>query len=145
MQAIKTEATYTIGEFADLVNLTAPTIRYYESQGLLKARRNDSGRRYFTAADIKWVKFLLHLKGTGMSISDLKQYVTWRAMGDETIPNRLELLENTQADFLEKYREVQHHLEILTDKINWYKQKETGKTSGQEPFADYLKRMGHKE
>ncbi|MBV0930198.1 MerR family transcriptional regulator [Lentilactobacillus sp. IMAU92037] len=145
MPALKTESSYPIGKFADLVDLTAPTIRYYESQGLLKARRNDSGRRYFTEADIKWVKFLLHLKGTGMSINDLKQYVTWRAMGDETIPNRLALLENTQADFMKKYREVQHHLEILNDKINWYKQKETGKTDSQEPFADYLNRMGHEE
>ncbi|GHP14599.1 MerR family transcriptional regulator [Lentilactobacillus fungorum] len=145
MPAIKIEPSYSIGEFADLVHLSAPTIRYYESQGLLKARRTTNGRRYFTTADIKWVKFLLHLKGTGMSISDLKQYVTWRAMGDGTIPNRLALLEKTQADFTKKYREVQHHLEILTDKINWYRQKEAGKTAGREPFADYLEKLGHEE
>ena len=105
------------GEFAEIVGLSAPTIRYYENQGLLKARRTDNGRRYFTEQDIKWVKFLLHLKGTGMSINDLKKYVTWRAEGDQTIPDRLDLLKKTKADFMEEYRQVQHHLQILNDKI----------------------------
>lgn len=95
--------------------------------------------------DIKWVKFLLHLKGTGMSINDLKQYVTWRAEGDSTIPNRLELLKQTRTDFMDQYRQVQHHLQILNDKINWYQAKESGIDTGQEPFANYLKRIGHEE
>lgn len=80
-----------------------------------------------------------------MSINDLKQYVTWRSMGDETIPNRLALLKNTKADFMNQYREVQHHLQILNDKINWYEAKETGDNQNSEPFADYLKRLGHTE
>lgn len=137
------EPTYEIGEFATLVGLSAPTIRYYENQGLLKAQRTANGRRYFTDQDIKWVKFLLHLKGTGMSINDLKKYVTWRAQGDATIPNRLDLLKDTKADFMTKYRQVQHHLQILDDKIAWYEAKESGQDTGKEPFADYLKRIGH--
>lgn len=145
MQTLKKRTTYSIGEFASLVGLSAPTIRYYEHEGLLKAHRDSSERRVFTDVDIKWVKFLLHLKGTGMSINDLKQYVTWRAMGDETIPNRLALLKNTKADFMNQYREVQHHLQILNDKINWYEAKETGDNQDSEPFADYLKRLGHAE
>lgn len=139
------EPTYEIGQFAGIVGLSAPTIRYYENQGLLKARRTNNGRRYFTEQDIKWVKFLLHLKGTGMSINDLKKYVMWRAEGDSTIPDRLDLLKQTKADFMEEYRQVQHHLQILNDKIDWYEAKESGKDTGKEPFADYLKQVGHEE
>ncbi|AEB74029.1 MerR family transcriptional regulator [Lentilactobacillus buchneri] len=145
MPAIQSETSYEIGEFAEIVGLSAPTIRYYENQGLLKARRTDNGRRYFTEQDIKWVKFLLHLKGTGMSINDLKKYVTWRAEGDQTIPDRLDLLKKTKADFMEEYRQVQHHLQILNDKIDWYEAKESGKDTGKEPFATYLQRLGHHE
>lgn len=46
---------------------------------------------------------------------------------------------------MNQYREVQHHLQILNDKINWYEAKETGDNQDSEPFADYLKRLGHTE
>ncbi len=145
MATIQTEPTYEIGEFAKIVGLSAPTIRYYENQGLLKARRSENGRRYFTHTDIQWVQFLLHLKGTGMSINNLKKYVAWQSEGDSTIPDRLGLLKRTKEDFMDEYRRVQHHLQILNDKIDWYEAKENGEDTNQEPFADYLKRIGHQE
>lgn len=144
MQELQSK-TYPIGTFAKKIGLSASTIRYYEREGLLKSHRDHAGRRYFTNSDIDWVKFLLHLKGTGMRIQELKQYVQWRAQGDATIPNRLALLKETQDNFRQRFREVQHHLEIINDKIAWYEAKERGNVNGQEPFQDYLKRLGHSE
>jgi len=143
--ATVTEVRYSIGDFAKAVGLSAPTLRYYENEGLIEPHRLANGRRYYEAADISWVKFLLHLKGTGMSISELKQYVVWRAAGDQTIPQRLELLKQVKADFLVQFTEVQHHLQILNDKINWYEEKEAGVTQDHEDFANYLQRFGHQE
>ncbi|VDG33450.1 MerR family transcriptional regulator [Lactobacillus sp.] [Lactiplantibacillus mudanjiangensis] len=140
-----TTKQYTIGDFARAVGLTAPTLRYYEDEGLIEPHRHRNGRRYYEEADINWVKFLLHLKGTGMSISELKQYVTWRAQGDITIPQRLALLQQVKQDFLVQYAEVQRHLQILNDKINWYEEKEAGVTDADESFAAYLDRLGHQE
>lgn len=143
--ATATKTTYSIGDFAKAVGLTAPTLRYYENEGLIEPHRHANGRRYYDPADVNWVKFLLHLKGTGMSISELKQYVTWRAAGDATIPQRLALLKQVKSDFLVQFNEVQHHLQILNDKINWYEEKEAGLTQDHEDFASYLKRFGHDE
>ncbi|ETY73365.1 MerR family transcriptional regulator [Lactiplantibacillus fabifermentans] len=143
--ATATEKIYSIGDFAKAVGLTAPTLRYYENEGLIEPHRHANGRRYYEESDVNWVKFLLHLKGTGMSISELKQYVVWRAEGDATIPQRLELLKQVKADFLVQFNEVQHHLQILNDKINWYEEKETGITTDNENFASYLQRFGHHE
>lgn len=140
-----TTTNYSIGAFAKAVGLTAPTLRYYEDQGLIEPHRHANGRRYYQEDDVNWVKFLLHLKGTGMSISDLKQYVTWRAAGDATIPQRLALLQRVKSDFLVQFNEVQHHLQILNDKINWYEEKEAGIMTAPEDFASYLKRFGHHE
>ncbi|MFC6163643.1 MerR family transcriptional regulator [Lactiplantibacillus dongliensis] len=140
-----TATHYTIGAFAKAVGLTAPTLRYYETEGLIEPHRLANGRRYYEEADIDWVKFLLHLKGTGMSISELKQYVQWRAQGDATIPQRLALLQQVKADFLVQFNEVQHHLQILNDKINWYEAKEAGLTADQESFRAYLQRLEHHE
>ncbi|MGP3639608.1 MerR family transcriptional regulator [Lentilactobacillus hilgardii] len=145
MQEIEKKVTYSIGQFATIVGLSAPTIRYYEREKLLNSHRDHADRRYFTETDVSWVKFLLHLKGTGMSIQELKLYVKWRAQGDATIPNRLALLKETRNDFMEKYRQVQHHLQILNDKISWYEKKETGASHTEEPFGDYLTRIGHSE
>ena len=73
------EPEYKIGEFAKLVGLSSFTLRYYEKEGLIKPQRNVSGLRYYTKADIKWVGFLLHLKGTGMRITEIIKYVELRA------------------------------------------------------------------
>ena len=143
--ATATATHYSIGDFAQAVGLTAPTLRYYETEGLIEPHRLANGRRYYEEADVNWVKFLLHLKGTGMSISELKQYVEWRAQGDATIPQRLALLQQVKADFLIQFNEVQHHLQILNDKINWYEEKEAGVTQDHEDFATYLQRFGHQE
>lgn len=133
----------TIKNFAHLVKRNESTIRYYESKSLLKPKRDQYGRRYFTAADVEWFKFLIHIKGTGMSIKEMQQYVLWRAEGENTISLRRELLEKTREEFIEKYNEIEHHLQVLDDKINWYRSKENGSDKSNEPFADYLKRIGH--
>lgn len=118
-------------------------MRFYETQGLIKPHRNSSGRRFYTEDDIDWMKFLLHLKGTGMAIADLKTYVNLRSQGDETIPARLALLKKTKQDFLKQFEQVQHHLQILNDKINWYEEKQAGLAGEQESFAAYLRKLGH--
>lgn len=80
-----------------------------------------------------------------MSIDDLKQYVTWRAEGDTTIKKRLELLKVTQIKLESSIVQTQKHLEILTDKINWYEEKLHGSINDNESFREYLKHFGHEE
>ena len=145
MTALTNQPVYTISEFGAKIGLTASTLRYYETEGLIKPHRYTNGRRYYTEDDVSWVKFINHLKGTGMSISDLKQYIAWREQGDQTIPQRLALLKQTKNNFLQQFADIQHHLQILNDKINWYEAKEAGLTSEKENFANYLQRLGHHE
>jgi len=54
-------------------------------------------------------------------------------------------LKKVKADFLVQFNEVQHHLQILNDKINWYEEKESGITDDPESFRAYLDRFGHHE
>jgi DNA-binding transcriptional MerR regulator len=84
--------TYRIGQFATKVGLSAYTLRYYEQEGLLLPHRDANDQRYYTEQDVKWLIFILHLKGTGMTMSQLKTYVKLRAQGDATIDQRLTLL-----------------------------------------------------
>lgn len=139
------DTSYSIGAFSAKIGLSASTLRYYESEGLIKPQRHPNGQRYYTHEDTDWIKFLNHLKGTGMSIEELKQYIRWREQGDSTIGQRLELLKKTKSNFLQQFTEIQHHLQILNDKINWYEAKEAGIISEKEGFDHYLQRLGHEE
>lgn len=139
------EKRYQIGDFAKATGLTRSTLRYYEKEALLKPNRLENGIRYYTQADIDWVKFILHLKSTGMTIEQLKQYVMWRAQGDTTISQRLALLQKVRHQFLQEFEHLQHSLTILTSKIDWYQGKVNGQIQVDEDFAMYLKRLNRVE
>ncbi|KRN78222.1 transcriptional regulator [Fructilactobacillus lindneri DSM 20690 = JCM 11027] len=115
------------------------TLRYYEREGLIIPQRDKNDRRYYTKQDIGWIGFLLHLKGTGMSMNEIKKYVELRAQGDNTISQRKELLQQVQTNSLSRINEMKMHLEVLNHKIDWYEGKLDHSIS--EEFADYLKRF----
>ena len=133
---------YKIGEFAKLVGLSTYTLRYYEDQGLIMPQRDASGVRFYTLEDvIKWVGFILHLKGTGMRITELKQYVALRAQGDATIEARKALLQKAKAQAEAELAERQANLQILTRKIDWYDGKLDRSIDQVESFETYLQRF----
>ncbi|WP_283680014.1 MerR family transcriptional regulator [Lentilactobacillus sp. Marseille-Q4993] len=130
-----------ISEFADQVGLTAFTLRYYENEGLIEPHRDANGRRYYVDQDIRWIKFLLHLKKTGMTMAEIEQYVTWRAQGDSTIELRRNLLQQVKKEAEEKVAELQASLEIVNHKIDWYDGKLDSSISEDEDFAEYMKKF----
>ncbi|KRL59623.1 MerR family transcriptional regulator [Latilactobacillus fuchuensis] len=135
------EQQYKIGEFGKLVGLSTYTLRYYEEQGLIKPHRDANDVRYFTLEDVKWVGFILHLKGTGMRINELKLYVQLRAQGDSTIKQRRDLLQKTRADAEAEMAELKAHLTVLSHKIDWYDGKVDRTINEDESFENYLQRF----
>lgn len=132
---------YKIGEFAKLVGLSTYTLRYYEDQGLIMPQRDAAGVRFYTIEDVKWVGFILHLKGTGMRITELKRYVQLRAQGDATIEARKALLEKNKAQAEAELAELQANLQVLTHKIDWYEGKLDQTIDSSESFEMYLERF----
>lgn len=132
---------YKLGEFAKLVGLSTYTLRYYEDQGLIMPQRDAAGVRFYTLEGVKWVGFILHLKGTGMRITELKQYVALRAQGDATIEARKALLQKTKAQAEAELAERQANLQILTRKIDWYDGKLDQSIDQAESFETYLQRF----
>ncbi|MFD1418567.1 MerR family transcriptional regulator [Companilactobacillus keshanensis] len=141
----KIEKRYRIGDFAKVTGLSSPTLRYYEKEGLINPHRTENGLRYYTDQDTNWIKFLLHLKSTGMTIEQLKQYVDWRAEGDITIDKRIALLEEVRGNFEAEFENLQKSWTILNDKLDWYKGKENGHIEDSESFTEYLRRLNHEE
>ncbi|MBL3531832.1 MerR family transcriptional regulator [Companilactobacillus zhachilii] len=140
---VEIERKYRIGDFSELIGLNSPTLRYYEKEGLIKPHRTENGVRYYTDLDAKWVRFLLHLKSTGMTIEQLKRYVKLRAEGDSTINQRIELLEEVRRNFEVEFQQMQDSWTILNDKLDWYKGKMGGHIEDSEQFSDYLQSLNH--
>ena len=61
---------YSMGEVADMFNINASTIRYWEKHfDHLKPRKNNKGNRQFTQKDLDDLKIIYHLlKERGLTI-----------------------------------------------------------------------------
>ncbi len=63
----------SIGTVADLTGVKVPTIRYYESAGMLpKPRRTAANRRLYDEDALKRIAFIRHARGLGFAMSEIK-------------------------------------------------------------------------
>ncbi|PZO60214.1 MAG: MerR family transcriptional regulator [Leifsonia xyli] len=112
----------TISAAADLLGITVDTIRYYEKEGIAPAaeRGPDGWRRYDTAA-LSWLAGTVMLRGTGMSMQEMREYAAaYRAGADDVA--RLALLEQHHEAVLARQAEVWRHLAALERKIAAYRE-----------------------
>ena len=66
-----------IAEASQKYDITADTLRYYERIGLIPpVNRNANGIRNYTKEDCNWVEFIKCMRGAGLSIEVLIEYVT---------------------------------------------------------------------
>jgi len=111
----------TIQEVAQATGLSAHTLRYYERVGLIHPidREQNSHRRY-TSDDVGWIDFLTKLRATGMSIKDMQRYAELQRRGDETLPERVEMLESLRDRVEAHMDELNEHLKLIYYKIELY-------------------------
>ncbi|MCI9596743.1 MAG: MerR family transcriptional regulator [Firmicutes bacterium] len=70
---------YTVGEMAKVLGIPASTLRYYDKEGLLPfVERSSGGIRMFTDKDYEWLKVIECLKRSGLSIKDIKTFISER-------------------------------------------------------------------
>src|ERR1044072_4945589 len=84
---------YSPDQVAEQTGFSIDTLRYYERIGLLDdIERNSGGRRVFTEDDVSWLMILRCLRETGMPIQRMIRFAELARGGEETIPERIELL-----------------------------------------------------
>ncbi|WP_408896831.1 MerR family transcriptional regulator [Nocardioides sp. R1-1] len=99
--------TFSIKEAAALTGLPASTLRYYESIGVVApvGRSASSGHRVYTEDDLDLLTWVACLNATGMSVSDMKQYVANGAAGAAAAGQQVDLL-TAQRDRLAREAEL---------------------------------------
>ncbi|WP_368406940.1 MerR family transcriptional regulator [Actinomadura sp. NAK00032] len=64
-----------IGELAERAGVSTRTLRYYEQQGLLRARRASNGYRQYEESDIRLVVEIRSLLAAGFTLDDTRPFV----------------------------------------------------------------------
>lgn len=114
----------TITEVSQEYDITADTLRYYERIGLIPpVNRHASGIRDYTEEDCNWVHFIKCMRGAGLSIEVLVEYVTMFQQGNSTIKARKELLIAQRSQLAEKINEMHQTLQRLDKKIDGYEER----------------------
>lgn len=108
---------YSISEAAEKVNMSISAIRYYDYQGILSfIRKDEIGRRIFTEEDIALLLDIKELKEYGMSLRELKAYVSLCQKPD-SLEQRVEFIRNYEAALEMKIEKEKWNLEMLRLKI----------------------------
>ena len=111
---------YRIGELAELFNLKADTLRYYEKHGLLSpSERTESGYRMYSDQDAELLKFILRAKGVGFTLNEIQELVSIEMNKSEwacaDVKGRVDLkLEKIEAQ-IEELQHFRKGLQELSD------------------------------
>ncbi|MBI3902444.1 MAG: MerR family transcriptional regulator [Nitrosomonadales bacterium] len=117
-----TSNVITIGELARRSGLSAYTIRFYESVGVLRPiRRAANGHRRYHRDDVLWLEFVLKLKRTGMPLAEIRQYAQRRARGESTLQPRLTMLKLHRKRLVIQMAELSKCASVLDGKIRTYR------------------------
>jgi MerR family transcriptional regulator, aldehyde-responsive regulator len=105
---------YTISKVSELTGLDEPTIKYYETAGLLsnETHLNEQHRSY-SQQDVTFLKYLTTLKNTGMSLENMVEYFK-----DGSVLQKVRL-NHSYKPLLEKQLNIlMKHMEEMLDKKN---------------------------
>ena len=121
---------YTMSEVSEKTGLSPFTIRYYDKEGLIPfVERSQAGRRLFSDADLRRLELVCCLKNTGMSIAEIKKFISWEIEGDEDYALRLEMLEAHRKKVKKKIAVLEKNLSNVDGKIKTFREK-SGKQEG---------------
>lgn len=100
-----------IREMAERVHLSEDTLRYYEKIGLLvHVPRDAGGHRVYSSREIKEIEQIMYLKASGLSLTDIRQYLELTQSGKEGKEQQHILLLATQKTLLRKMEDLEQAL-----------------------------------
>ncbi len=111
-------AVLTRGQLAKQLDITSEAIRFYEQQGLVTPKRARNGYRQYDQNCVDTLKFILHAKEVGLSLSDIQELLSIKIEPEQHTCQ--EVKDITQAKLVEielRISQLKHMHEALT-KIN---------------------------
>lgn len=101
-----------IQEFAQLSGLSAKTIRYYESIGVLPSpRRTPNGYRDYTEKDLERARFIAGIRSLDLSLDEIAEILAMRDRQEAPCRTLLDRIEQ-KADQIEERIRLLKQMEI---------------------------------
>ena len=111
---------FYISEVAEKMNVTVPTLRYYDNIGLFKnLKKNNAGNRIFTEDDIEALRVIQYLKKSGMQLTEIKEFMNWCKEGDSTLEKRLNVFKKQKENVISEINKLKETLSLIEFK-EWY-------------------------
>ena len=115
--------SYSIGEVAEMLWMTASAIRYYDGEGLLPfVKRNKNGVRVFEKSDLHFLYVIFCLKNTGMSIEKIRQFISWAGDGDDSLQQRYDLFMAQREEVRCQIEQLEAYKECIENKCKYYRE-----------------------
>ena len=100
-------APLNIGEVAELAGVTAPTVRYYESIGLLKKpARSDAGYRRYSEATVTDLGFIRKARALGFSLDEISEIIQLTRAGKRPCARVMVLAKQRLSDVDDQLRKL---------------------------------------
>ena len=115
--------SYTIREAAKLSGLTESTLRYYETIGLIPSIERDVSSKYrvYNEDDINYIVSIACLSATGLSIDDMKAYLSNVDIGEGVADEQIKLLDNQNAKLSDEERNLKLRQKYLRTKADYWR------------------------
>lgn len=112
---------YSMKETCKATNLNYDTLKFYCNEGLVpNVKRDHNNHRVFSDKDIAWIKSLQCLKNCGMGIMEMKEYLKLCLQGQDSIPQRQQMLNVKLAELEEKIKDLQASIDYIYWKQQFY-------------------------
>ena len=109
---------YTIKDMCKKLDLTVHTVRHYCDNGLVPNLRHDkNGNRIFDEESLNWLQAAKFLRASGLSIPEIRHYFTLCQQGISSLQERTDILIQLKEQSEQKLKEMQAHIDCLTDRI----------------------------
>lgn len=110
---------YTIGQVAQMFDLTISTLRYYDKEGFFPEIKRQGNIRYFGENELEILRIIQCLKKTGLEIKEIRTFIQWLSEGNTSYAKRKQLFEERKAYVEKEIAELQATLSLLKYKC-WY-------------------------
>ncbi len=107
---------YKIGDFANIVNISVRTLRYYDEICLLKPEIVDryTNYRYYTEDNVVEAQFITLLKGVGFTLQEIIDYKNFLNDYDDNDDGTNQFLLKKQEQISKQMEELQEKYDKIT-------------------------------
>lgn len=111
----------TIKEISARTGVSADTLRYYERMGIIPSvPRTSGGVRNYDENFVEWISFIQTLKGAGMSLEAIADYISLARLGAGTCQQRKKILAQARDMLLQKIEALQNMARVADYQLMSY-------------------------